>query len=252
MSGHETLQACTMSADRSDSSIAFSRYLSTAPAAAPGAAIGFAVVLFVLGSKILRISGDEAPLALGVAALFYLPLILCLAARAGAVPANAGPCELARAGGAARLRRRLADARRPRAARRGPGPGPGTAPRNGVRAAIRHRGDHPLAGGRGGTPRRPAGTAGILRAVACPDRSRLGRRGGVGRAHRLGLLPPAAQSRRPSRKATAGPLAFVGGAAGRRDETAFDWVERMAVYRLGSSVLDRCYAYLKLKRTPAL
>ncbi len=72
-----------MSTDRPDTSVAFSRYLSTAPAAAPGAAIGFAVVLFVLGGHILRISGGEAPLALAVAVLFYLPLILSLAACAG-------------------------------------------------------------------------------------------------------------------------------------------------------------------------
>lgn len=35
-----------------------------------------------------------------------------------------------------------------------------------------------------------------------------------------------------------------------KDETGFDWVERMPVYRLDSSALDRCHAYLKPKRKP--
>ena len=54
--------------------------------------------MFVLGHDILRIAGDEAPLALGVAALLYLPVIVCLAAGAGALPAGTEPYELARAG----------------------------------------------------------------------------------------------------------------------------------------------------------
>lgn len=33
-----------------------------------------------------------------------------------------------------------------------------------------------------------------------------------------------------------------------KDETDFEWVERMPVYRLDASVLDRCHAYLKPKR----
>ena len=86
----------------SDAAVAFSRHLSAASAAAMGAAISFSAVLFALGAEVLRVSGDEAPLALGVAGVLYLPLILCLAERASAMPASAGCYELARAGGSTR------------------------------------------------------------------------------------------------------------------------------------------------------
>ncbi len=35
-----------------------------------------------------------------------------------------------------------------------------------------------------------------------------------------------------------------------KDETEFDWVERLPVYRLDASFLERCHAYLKPKREP--
>ncbi len=35
-----------------------------------------------------------------------------------------------------------------------------------------------------------------------------------------------------------------------RDESDFDWVQRVEVYRLAPSLLDRCHAYLEPKRFP--
>lgn len=91
-----------MPADVRPSAVGFSRFLGLPAAVAPGISISLGVALFVLGIEILRISGDEAPLAYALAAVLFLPLILSYAERAAELPGSGGCYHLARASGSPR------------------------------------------------------------------------------------------------------------------------------------------------------
>lgn len=67
-----------------------------------GASVSVSLGLLVLGPEILKISGEQAPLASLLATILYLPLILAFAERSSQLDGSTSVYQIVRASGSAR------------------------------------------------------------------------------------------------------------------------------------------------------